>query len=54
MIVTYDSRTQTGKKWQKDSQDVITMRRKFAKYNRNESKVERYIGDVNYKITLVL
>ena len=51
MIVTDNSRTQTGKKWKKTSREVITKQRNFTPYNQNESKVERRIGDVKHKTT---
>ena len=54
MIVTDNSRTQTGKKWLRTSRDVMTKQRRFTAYNQNESKVERRIGDVKHKTTLVL
>ena len=38
MIVTDNSWTQTGKKWQKTSREVMTKQRRFTAYNQNESK----------------
>ena len=54
MIITDNSRIQTGKKWLRTSRDVMTKQRRFTAYNQNESKVERRIGDVKHKTTLVL
>ena len=54
MIVTDNSRTQTGKKWEKTSRDVVTKQRKFTPHNQNESKVERRIQDAKHKTTLVI
>ena len=54
MICTDNSQTQTGKKWEKTSRDVMTVQRKFTPHNQNESKVERRIQDVKHKTTLVL
>ena len=54
MVVTDNSPTQTGKKWEKTSRKVITKQRRFTAYNQNESKVECRIGDVKKKTTLVL
>ena len=54
LIVTDNSRTQTGKKWEKTSRDVMTKQRRFTPHNQNESKVERRIGDVKHKVVLVL
>ena len=54
VVVTDNSRTQTGKKWEKTSRDVITKQRKFTPHNQNESKVERRIQDVKHKTVLVL
>ena len=54
LIVTDNSCTQTGKKWEKTSRDVITKQRRFTPHNQNESKVERCIGDVKHKVMLVL
>ena len=54
LIVTDKSRTQTGKKWEKMSRDVMTKQRRFTPHNQNESKVERHIGDVKHKVVLVL
>jgi hypothetical protein len=53
-IVTDNSKTQTGKKWEKTSRDVMTKQRKFTPHNQNESKVERRIQDVKHKTVLVL
>ena len=53
-IVTDNSRTQTGKKWEQTSREVMTKQRRFTAYNQNESKVERRIQDVKHKVTLVL
>ncbi len=53
-IVTDNSRTQTGKKWEKTSREVMTKQRRFTAYNQNESKVECRIQDVKHKVTLVL
>ena len=54
LIVTDNSRTQTGKKWETTSREVMTKQRKFVPHNQNESKVERRIQDVKHKTTLVL
>ena len=54
MIVTDNSKTQTGKKWEKTSREVMTKQRKFTPHNQNESKVERRIQDAKHKTTLVL
>ena len=47
-------RTQTGKKWEKTSREIITKQCKFTPHNQNESKVERRIQDVKHKTTIVL
>ncbi len=54
LIVTDNSQTQTGKKWEETSRKVMTKQRKFVPMNQNESKVERRIQDVKHKTTLVL
>jgi len=54
VLVTDNSRTQTGKKWETTSRAVMTKQRKFTAYNQNESKVERRIQDVKHKTVLVL
>ena len=54
LIVTDNSRTQTGKKWEKTSRDVMTKQRRFTPHNQNESKVECRIIDVKHKVVLVL
>ena len=53
-ITTDNSKTQTGKKWEKTSRDVVTKQRKFTPHNQNESKVERCIQYLKHKVTLVL
>ena len=54
LIVTDNSCTQTGKKWEKTSREVMTKQRRFTPHNQNESKVEQRIGDVKHKVVLVL
>ena len=54
VIVTDNSKTQTGKKWEKTSREVMTKQRKFTPHNQNESKVERRIQDVKSKTIMVL
>ena len=54
LIVTDNSKTQTGKKWEKTSRETMTKQRRFTPHNQNESKVERRIQDVKHKTTLVL
>ena len=54
IITTDNSKTQTGKKWEKTSREVMTKQRKFTPHNQNESKVERRIQDVKHKTTIVL
>ncbi len=55
LIVTDNSRTQTGKKWETTSREVMTKQRKFVPHNRNKSKVKHRIQDVKHKTsTLVL
>ena len=54
VIVTDNSKTQTGKKWEKTSREVMTKQRKFTPHNQNESKVERRIQDVKAKTIMVL
>ena len=53
-IVTDNSKTQTGKKWETTSRNVMTKQRKFVPYNQNESKVERRIQDAKHKTTMLL
>ena len=53
-IVTDSSKTQTGKKWETTSQNVMTKQRKFVPHNQNESKVERRIQDAKHKTTMLL
>ena len=54
MIVTDNSRTQTGKKWEKTSCEVMTKQRRFTPHNQNRSKIEHRIQDVKHKVTLVM
>ena len=54
IITTDNSKTQTGKKWEKTSREVMTKQRKFTLHNQNESKVERRIQDMKHKTTIVL
>ena len=53
-IVTDNSRTQTGKKWEQTSREIMTNQRRFTAYNQNESKVERRIQDVKHKVEFLL
>lgn len=54
VIVTDNSKTQTGKKWETTSRNVMTKQRKFTPHNQNASKVERRIQDAKHKTMLVL
>jgi len=53
-IVTDNSQTQTGKKWEATSRDVMTKQRTFVPHNQNQSKVERRIQDAKHKTMVVL
>ena len=54
MIVTDNSQTQTGQKWEQTSRSVMTKQRTFAPHNQNQNKAERRIGDVKHKTVHVL
>ena len=54
ILVTDNSRTQTGKKWETTSRNVMKKQRKITPYNQNASKAERRIRDVKHKTVLVL
>ena len=54
VLVTDNSKIQTGQSWERTSRAVMTKQRKFTAYNQNESKVERRIQDVKHKTVLVL
>ena len=53
-IITDNSQTQTGKKWEATSRNIMTKQRKFVPHNQNQSKAERRIQDVKHKTTLLL
>ena len=54
MVITDNSQTQTGKKWEATSRSIITKQRKFVPYNQNQSKAERRIQDVKHKTVHVM
>ena len=54
VLVTDNSKTQTGQKWERTSRVVMTKQGKFTGYNQNESKVECRIQDVKHKTVLFL
>ena len=54
VIITDNSQTQTGQKWEATSRSIITKQRKFAPHNQNQSKAERRIQDVKHKTVHVL
>lgn len=54
MIITDNSKTQTGKKWEATNRKLLTKQRKFAPHNQNQNKAERRIQDVKRKTMTVL
>ena len=54
VIVTDNSQTQTGKKWEATSRSVMTKQRTFVPHNQNEIKVARRIKDAKHKNITVL
>jgi hypothetical protein len=54
LIVTDNSQTQTGKKWEATSRSIITKQRKFEPHNQNQNKAERRIQDVKHRVMMVL
>ena len=54
VIVTDNSQTQTGQKWEATSRGIMTKQRTFAPHNQNQNKAERRIGDVKHKVVHVL
>ena len=53
-MTTDNSQTQTGKRWQETSRNMITKQRTFVPHNQNQSKVEQRSGDTKQKTTYVL
>eukprot|EP00957_Ditylum_brightwellii_P078615 5976852-Ditylum_brightwellii.AAC.1 len=49
MVVTDNSRTQTGKKWTAMSHQNITKQRTFVPHKQNQNKAERQIQDAKHK-----
>ena len=56
MIVTDNSKTQTGSKWEATSRSIITKQRKFSPHNQNQNqnKAERRIQDAKHKTVQVM
>ena len=54
MIVTDNSKTQTGKLWQATSRKIMTKQNTFAPHNQNQNKAERRIQDAKHKTMTVL
>ena len=52
IIITDNSQTQKGRKWEATSRHVMTKQRIFTLQNQNESKVELRIRDSKHKCTL--
>ena len=54
MLITDNSQTQTGEKWESTSRSIMTKQRTFAPHNQNQSMAERRIGVVKHKTVHVL
>ena len=54
VLITDNSRTQTGEKWQSTSRGILTKQRKFAHHNQNQNKAERRIQDAKHKTIQVM
>ena len=54
VLITDNSRTQTGENWQSTSRGIMTKQRKFAPHNQNQNKAERRIQDAKHKTMQVM
>mmetsp|Transcript_3622 Transcript_3622/g.6848 ORF Transcript_3622/g.6848 Transcript_3622/m.6848 type:complete len:112 (-) Transcript_3622:358-693(-) len=54
MVITDNSQTQTGRKWEGTSRKFAIKQRKFAPHNQNQNKAEQRIQDVKHKTMMTL
>ena len=54
VLITDNSQTQTGTKWQSTSRKIMTKQRKFAPHNQNQNKAERRIQDAKHKTMQIM